>query len=242
MESNRNGSAEAKGTVGVDRARHHGRRVRAQPRRRRLARARLRHRRRRAGARSRAPASRSPPTPRCRARGARPSSPACRARGALDATAARHRRRQTAAPRRDRGIDLHDRGQDQAERTLRKAGHVLLDCPVSGTGAQAKNKDLVVYASGDAAEIKRAAAVLRGVRPRGARPRRIRQRQPDEIRRQPAGRDPQRRERRSHGARHEGRAAAAADLRPDQGRRRQFARVRAARADDGEGPTTRRRP
>ena len=38
---------------------------------------------------------------------------------------------------------------------LRKAGHVMLDCPVSGTGAQAKVKDLVVYASGDAAEIKR---------------------------------------------------------------------------------------
>jgi L-threonate 2-dehydrogenase len=37
----------------------------------------------------------------------------------------------------------------RAERTLRKAGHVPLDCPVSGTGAQAKNRDLVFYASGD---------------------------------------------------------------------------------------------
>ena len=44
----------------------------------------------------------------------------------------------------------------KAERVLRKAGHVLLDCPVSGTGAQAKNKDIVVYASGGSAEIKRA--------------------------------------------------------------------------------------
>ncbi|MGA8612876.1 MAG: NAD(P)-dependent oxidoreductase [Xanthobacteraceae bacterium] len=43
----------------------------------------------------------------------------------------------------------------KAEAALRKAGHVLLDCPVSGTGAQAKVKDLVVYASGGAAEIKR---------------------------------------------------------------------------------------
>ena len=43
----------------------------------------------------------------------------------------------------------------RAEAVLRKAGHVLLDCPVSGTGAQAKVKDLVVYASGGAAEIKR---------------------------------------------------------------------------------------
>jgi L-threonate 2-dehydrogenase len=42
-----------------------------------------------------------------------------------------------------------------AEATLRKAGHVLLDCPVSGTGIQAKVKDLVIYASGGAAEIKR---------------------------------------------------------------------------------------
>src|SRR5262249_5940212 len=30
----------------------------------------------------------------------------------------------------------------KAERALRKAGHVMLDCPVSGTGAQAKVKDL----------------------------------------------------------------------------------------------------
>jgi putative dehydrogenase len=42
-----------------------------------------------------------------------------------------------------------------AEAVLRKAGHVLLDCPVSGTGIQAKVKDLVIYASGDAAEIRR---------------------------------------------------------------------------------------
>jgi 3-hydroxyisobutyrate dehydrogenase-like beta-hydroxyacid dehydrogenase len=42
-----------------------------------------------------------------------------------------------------------------AEAALRKAGHVMLDCPMSGTGAQAKVRDLVVYASGGAAEIKR---------------------------------------------------------------------------------------
>ncbi|MGO9396746.1 MAG: NAD(P)-binding domain-containing protein, partial [Xanthobacteraceae bacterium] len=42
-----------------------------------------------------------------------------------------------------------------AEAALRKAGHVLLDCPVSGTGIQAKTKDLVIYASGGAAEIKK---------------------------------------------------------------------------------------
>src|SRR5579864_1231366 len=43
----------------------------------------------------------------------------------------------------------------RAERALKKAGHVPLDCPVSGTGAQAAVKDLVVYASGDAKAIAR---------------------------------------------------------------------------------------
>jgi len=37
----------------------------------------------------------------------------------------------------------------KAEKILRDAGHTLLDCPISGTGAQAKLKDIVVYASGD---------------------------------------------------------------------------------------------
>lgn len=35
------------------------------------------------------------------------------------------------------------------EEILQKAGHIALDCPLSGTGAQAKLRDLVVYASGD---------------------------------------------------------------------------------------------
>jgi putative dehydrogenase len=41
----------------------------------------------------------------------------------------------------------------KAERALSKAGHVMLDCPVSGTGAQAKAKDLAIYASGDSRSI-----------------------------------------------------------------------------------------
>jgi putative dehydrogenase len=36
-----------------------------------------------------------------------------------------------------------------AEEMLRAAGHVMLDCPISGTGSQAKVKDLVIYASGE---------------------------------------------------------------------------------------------
>ena len=42
----------------------------------------------------------------------------------------------------------------QAEAALRAAGHTMLDCPLSGTGSQARNKDLVVYASGDAQAIQ----------------------------------------------------------------------------------------
>ncbi|MGD0026776.1 MAG: NAD(P)-dependent oxidoreductase [Xanthobacteraceae bacterium] len=49
-----------------------------------------------------------------------------------------------------------------AEAALRKAGHVLLDCPVSGTGSQAKVKDIVVYASGGAAEIRRLRPLFAG--------------------------------------------------------------------------------
>jgi 3-hydroxyisobutyrate dehydrogenase-like beta-hydroxyacid dehydrogenase len=43
----------------------------------------------------------------------------------------------------------------RAERALKKAGHIPLDCPISGTGAQAAVKDLVVYASGDSKAIAR---------------------------------------------------------------------------------------
>jgi L-threonate 2-dehydrogenase len=49
-----------------------------------------------------------------------------------------------------------------AERRLATAGHTLLDCPISGTGSQAKTRDLVVYASGDAGAIKRLRPVFAG--------------------------------------------------------------------------------
>jgi 3-hydroxyisobutyrate dehydrogenase-like beta-hydroxyacid dehydrogenase len=42
----------------------------------------------------------------------------------------------------------------RAERALAQAGHTMLDCPVSGTGSQAKTKDIVIYASGDHGSIK----------------------------------------------------------------------------------------
>ncbi len=47
--------------------------------------------------------------------------------------------------------------KQRAEKALRNAGHVMLDCPVSGTGAQAAVKDIVIYASGE----KKAIAKLR---------------------------------------------------------------------------------
>jgi 3-hydroxyisobutyrate dehydrogenase-like beta-hydroxyacid dehydrogenase len=43
--------------------------------------------------------------------------------------------------------------KNEAEAALRAAGHTMLDCPLSGTGSQARTKDLVVYASGDAQAI-----------------------------------------------------------------------------------------
>jgi 3-hydroxyisobutyrate dehydrogenase/glyoxylate/succinic semialdehyde reductase len=43
------------------------------------------------------------------------------------------------------------------ESILKKAGHIALDCPLSGTGAQAENRDLVVYASGDSQAIAQCA-------------------------------------------------------------------------------------
>ena len=45
--------------------------------------------------------------------------------------------------------------KEKAESLFRKAGHVMLDTPVSGTGSQARNRDLVFYASGNAKTIKR---------------------------------------------------------------------------------------
>ena len=39
------------------------------------------------------------------------------------------------------------------EAILKQARHIALDCPLSGTGAQARMRDLIVYASGDSAAI-----------------------------------------------------------------------------------------
>jgi 3-hydroxyisobutyrate dehydrogenase-like beta-hydroxyacid dehydrogenase len=50
--------------------------------------------------------------------------------------------------------------KEKAKAILAKAGHAMLDTPVSGTGAQAATRDLVFYASGDSAAIKRVQPIL----------------------------------------------------------------------------------
>ena len=52
--------------------------------------------------------------------------------------------------------------KQRAHDGLAKAGIVLLDCPLSGTGAQALTGDLVVLASGDPAAVERARPVFAG--------------------------------------------------------------------------------
>jgi 3-hydroxyisobutyrate dehydrogenase-like beta-hydroxyacid dehydrogenase len=51
--------------------------------------------------------------------------------------------------------------KEKARRKLATAGTILLDCPLSGTGAQARSKDLVVYASGERAAWRRVVQVVK---------------------------------------------------------------------------------
>ena len=52
--------------------------------------------------------------------------------------------------------------KEAGRRTLAGTGKILLDVPLSGTGAQAVTKDLVVYASGDSAAIAGLSDVFEG--------------------------------------------------------------------------------
>lgn len=49
-----------------------------------------------------------------------------------------------------------------ARKRLAKTGVILLDCPISGTGAQAAAKDIVIYASGDRKACARCKPVFAG--------------------------------------------------------------------------------
>jgi putative dehydrogenase len=57
-------------------------------------------------------------------------------------------------------LDIADK--TAARDVLQAKGIVMLDCPLSGTGAQAVHKDLTVYASGSKAAIKKLAPVFAG--------------------------------------------------------------------------------
>jgi putative dehydrogenase len=57
---------------------------------------------------------------------------------------------------------LPEAAKMRARDVLEKAGITLLDCPLSGTGAQAVTGDLAVYASGDAKAIQAFAPVFAG--------------------------------------------------------------------------------
>jgi 3-hydroxyisobutyrate dehydrogenase-like beta-hydroxyacid dehydrogenase len=50
--------------------------------------------------------------------------------------------------------------KERARRKLAAVGTTLLDCPLSGTGAQARTGDLVVYASGDRAAWRRVVPIV----------------------------------------------------------------------------------
>ncbi len=50
----------------------------------------------------------------------------------------------------------------KARGVLAKKGITLLDCPLSGTGAQAKTRDLVVFGSGDRRAFSRTIPILKG--------------------------------------------------------------------------------
>src|SRR5258706_11272445 len=52
--------------------------------------------------------------------------------------------------------------KESARAALAKRGVVLLDCPLSGTGAQARAKDLLIYVSGERSASRKIAPVLPG--------------------------------------------------------------------------------
>ncbi len=52
--------------------------------------------------------------------------------------------------------------KEAAHDVLARRGVVLLDCPLSGTGAQARVKDLIIYVSGDRAAYREAIPVMQG--------------------------------------------------------------------------------
>ena len=54
------------------------------------------------------------------------------------------------------------KAKEAARDVLAKRGVILLDCPLSGTGAQARVKDLLIYVSGDRSAYRKIVPVLQG--------------------------------------------------------------------------------
>ena len=52
--------------------------------------------------------------------------------------------------------------KEKARKRLARSGVTLLDCPLSGTGAQAKTGDLVVFGSGNSSSYRKTIPVLKG--------------------------------------------------------------------------------
>ena len=53
--------------------------------------------------------------------------------------------------------------KEEARSVLEQTGTVMLDCPLSGTGAQAQKRDIVILASGDEAACKRCEPVFQAI-------------------------------------------------------------------------------
>ncbi len=115
---------------------------------------------------------------------------------------------------------------------MEKGGKILLDCPISGTGAQAVNKDLVILGSGDKAAFDRCADVFAGMSRVQHYLGAVRQRQRDEVHRQSSGHDQQRGGGGGDAARHEGRDRSRRGLQHACGQRRDIAHVPDARTFD----------
>ncbi len=126
--------------------------------------------------------------------------------------------------------------KERAKAVLEKAGHVVLDTPVSGTGAQAKTRDLIFYGSGDKAAIRRLRPMFKtfgreiydvGEFGNGSRMKYV-------ANLLVAINNVASAEAMVLGMKSG--LPRTLDFRPDQRRRRQLARVRTACADDGERP------
>jgi len=57
---------------------------------------------------------------------------------------------------------LQIEAKERARKRLATAGATLLDCPLSGTGAQARTGDLAVYGSGSASKYRKSLPVMKG--------------------------------------------------------------------------------